>query len=182
MELAKETPMLCLDCSSSSSELEWIASWGEYRSGIERLIHAFKFERHDFLGDPLGELLAEAFRKRTDDDFDCVVAVPMHPKKIRRRGYNQAELLARSLARRVRLPLRRDLLRKVRETSMQSTLPREERAENVKRAFTAGPRAKGLGVLLVDDICTTGETLHACGRELIRQGARRVCALTVARA
>ena len=172
----------CIDCSQAESPLAWIESWGEYRAGLERVIHAFKFERHDFLGAPLGGLLAEAFEARGDLEFDCVAFVPMHRRKLRERGYNQADLLARAFSRLTGLPVRRDILRKERDNSSQSTLPRAERSLNVRSTFSASPRADDLSILLIDDICTTGETLRACARELRRRKARRVCALTVARA
>lgn len=172
----------CLECSSSQSPLEWTDAWGHYRGGMERVIHALKFERHDFLAAPLAGLLAVTWNSRGDREFDCVTPVPMHRRKLSERGYNQADLLGSAFARMSGLPARRDLLEKTRESRSQSTLPRAERSGNVRGTFHASPRARGLSVLLIDDICTTGETLRACARELKRAGAKRVCALTVARA
>jgi ComF family protein len=174
---------LCLHCAGEEADpLERIDAWGEYRDGLERLLVVFKFERHDFLDRPLADLLVRRWRSWNETGFDGVVAVPMHPRKLRRRGYNQAELLARRFARASRTPLLAQALRKIRENDPQSTLHREERAANVRRAFAAGPAVARRNLILVDDICTTGATLRACAKALRDEGAERVVALTVARA
>jgi predicted amidophosphoribosyltransferase len=105
----------------------------------------------------------------------------MHRAKVRRRGYNQAELLARAVARRIDAKCDRALLTKRAETETQSKLARAERAANVRHAFAASPRAKGLSILLVDDVTTTGETIRACATALLGAGAARVCAAVVAK-
>lgn len=173
---------VCGRCIESPLKLDWLDAWGHYSAGLERALGAFKFRRHQFLAEALASLLSETLAARGDDDFDCVVAVPMHPRRERERGFNQAELLASELARRTQFPLRRDLLRKTEPRRPQSSLARAERAANVRGAFAAGDGARGRSVLLIDDICTTGHTLDACGAALLRKGARRVCALVVARA
>ena len=141
-----------------------------------------KFQRHDFLDDALAGLLEETLRERGDLAFDAIVGVPMAPAKERRRGYNQAELLARALGRRIGAACDMTLLTRNEERATQSTLPKRERAANVRGAFAASSRVKGRSILVVDDICTTGETLRACASALSRAGAARVCAITVAKA
>jgi ComF family protein len=173
---------LCIACTRKRWRLGWIDGWGAYRGNLERVLHAFKFERHDFFDAALASLMEESLRARGDLAFDAVVAVPMHPRKVRLRGYNQAELLARRIAAALAIPNRPAMLRKVVEGSPQSTLPREERARNVRGAFAASSDSGGQRLLLVDDICTTGETLQACATALRRAGAKRVCAAVVARA
>ena len=148
---------------------------------MARILHALKFERHDFLDDALAALLEETLRARGDLAFDAVVGVPMGRARERRRGYNQAELLARALARRLGAACDMTLLTRRAERATQSTLPKRERAANVRQAFAASSRVKGTSILVVDDICTTGETLRACATALRRAGASRVCAVTVAR-
>lgn len=162
--------------------LEWCEAWGEYRGTLDRVLAALKFQRHDFLDDAVASLLEETLRERGDLAFDAVTAVPMARKKERRRGYNQAELLARALSRRVGLRCDMTLLTRREERATQSTLPKRERAANVRGAFAAPSRVKGKSILVVDDICTTGETLRACATVLARAGAARVCAITVAKA
>jgi len=168
----------CIDCQLDSLPLAWCDAWGHYSGGLERLLHAFKFKKHDFLDEAFAGLLAETIRERA---FDAIVPVPMSRKKERKRGYNQAELLARSLAKKIDSRCEM-LLTKTTDTPAQSLLPKEERAANVRRAFHASAKTSGRSILLIDDICTTGETLRACANELLRAGASRVCAITVAKA
>ena len=167
----------CIDCQLDPGGLVFCDAWGRYSGSLEKLLHAFKFERHDFLDEPLAGLLENLIG---DGAFDALVPVPMSHAKERKRGYNQAERLARALSRRINLKCEM-LLTKRADRATQSLLPRVERAKNVRHAFQASPRAKGKSILLVDDICTTGETLRACADELLRAGASRVAAVTVAK-
>jgi ComF family protein len=178
LPLAGEIAARCIDCQLDPIPVAWCDAWGHYAGGLEKLLHAFKFQRHDFLDDAFAMLIEETLGDR---DFDAIVPVPMSRKKERRRGYNQAELLGRALAKRVDIPCRM-LLTKTADGPTQSLLPRDRRAANVRDAFTASRGAKEQSLLLIDDICTTGETLRACANELLRAGAARVCAITVAKA
>lgn len=168
---------LCIECIEHPLPVEWCEAWGEYRDSLEKVLHALKFEKHDFLDDALAPLLEEAMRDR---GFDVVLGVPMSAAKERKRGYNQAELLARALGRRIGVECDMLLTRR-REKATQSLLPKHARAANVRGAFQASSRTKGKSILIVDDICTTGETLRACANALVRAGASRVCAVTVAK-
>jgi ComF family protein len=167
----------CLECQLDPGSLLFCDAWGRYSGPLEKVLHAFKFERHDFLDDPLASLLENLIG---DSAFDAVVPVPMSRAKERKRGYNQAERLARALSRRTGIRCEM-LLTKRGERATQSRLPRAERAKNVRGAFRGSIRARGKTILLVDDICTTGETLRACADELLRAGADRVAAVTVAK-
>lgn len=173
---------VCIACTADRLPLGWCEAWGEYRGPLERVLHALKFQRHDFLDGALAGLLEETLRARGDLAFDAVAGVPMHRAKERKRGYNQAELLARALAPRIGVAYDMTLLTRSHERATQSALPKKERAANVRGAFAASPRAEGKAILLVDDICTTGETLRACANALLRAGAGRVCAVAVAKA
>ena len=174
--------VLCLGCADDPLPVEWCEAWGEYRGALERLLQALKFERHDFLDAALSGLLEEALRARGDLEFDALTAVPMTAGRERKRGYNQSELLARALSHRLGVPCDMRLLMRRGERATQSTLPKRERAANVRGAFDASPHARGQSILIVDDICTTGETLRACAEVLRRAGASRVCAVAVAKA
>lgn len=169
----------CIACLEDPLPVDWTEAWGHYRGALERLLHAFKFERHDFLDAALAELLDAVLRDR---DFDAIVAVPMHRTKLRIRGYNQAELLGRALAKRIAVPYERSLLTKTRERRAQSTLARSDRAANVRGTFAASAAVRDRSVLLVDDVCTTGETLRACALSLRHSGAKRISAVVVAKA
>jgi ComF family protein len=172
----------CIECLTEPLPVDWCEAWGHYRGALERVLHALKFRRHDFFAQPLGELLLEKLTIRGDVAFDAVVPVPMHRSKLRRRGYNQAELLARAVAKSLRIACAPALLVRPEERATQSRLNRLQRRANVRGAFTASPATKQRSILLIDDVCTTGETLRACAGALTRKGAARVCALVVAKA
>ncbi|HEX3109372.1 MAG TPA: phosphoribosyltransferase family protein [Thermoanaerobaculia bacterium] len=191
----EDSSLRCIECQLDPGDLLFCDAWGRYSGSLEKVLHAFKFERHDFLDDPLAALLEELLKSsvlgpqssevrgpRTEDRglVDAIVPVPMSRAKERKRGYNQAERLARALGRRANVACEL-LLTKRGERATQSLLPRAERAKNVRGAFQASPRADGKAILLVDDICTTGETLRSCASELLRAGATSVAAVTVAK-
>jgi ComF family protein len=183
LPLAAGDGLRCMDCLVDPLPMDWTEAWGHYGGALERVLHALKFRRHDFFADPLAALMHETLGERlTDTPFDAVVPIPMHRAKLRRRGYNQAELLARSLASRLRVRPAPELLERTGERATQSRLSRAERRANVRGAFAASRRAAGKSILLVDDVCTTGETLRACAAALLQQDAARVCAVVVARA
>ncbi len=173
--------VVCLRCQDEPLHLDWIDSWGRYDSGLTKVLHAFKFGGQTFLAGPLSDLLAEVIFAHGAIAFDVFVPVPMHRAKLRRRGYNQAELLAQRLSKTTRIDFDDRLLRKVEERRTQSELKKAERRANVKGTLHAPGGAEGKRILIVDDICTTGETLSACGEVLRAHGARAVSAVTVAR-
>jgi ComF family protein len=116
--------------------------------------------------------------------IDVVVPVPLHPSRLRERGYNQAELIAKPLGRKLRLPLGPYLLVRTRPRPHRLLLSRRERWLTVRGAYEMrkGARVDNLRVLLIDDVFTTGATLDACARALKKAGAESVIGLTVARA
>jgi ComF family protein len=170
---------ICINCLDDPLPVDWCEAWGEYRDGLAKLLQALKFQRHDFLDEALASLLAEVV---PDREFDAVVGIPMPRTKQRRRGYNQAELLARALGKRIDVRCDMTLLERRGERAPQSTLARKERAVNARGAFGAPAKAEGKSILIVDDICTTAATLRACATALVDSGAARVCAVAVARA
>jgi ComF family protein len=115
--------------------------------------------------------------------FDIIVPVPLHPTRQRERGFNQAGLLAELLSPRISIPCKR-VLKRIRYTTTQTALDRAERMENLHNAFRLRRNAdvRGLHVLLIDDVLTTGSTLSECARVLKRAGAISVHAATAARA
>jgi ComF family protein len=115
---------------------------------------------------------------------DVVVPVPLHRQRERERGYNQAALLSKPLAKKLRLPHKSVLLMRTRAWPDKQVLSLEERWESVRGAFATRPGSQinNLRVLLVDDVLTTGATLDACARVLCEAGAKSVIGLTVARA
>lgn len=153
-----------------------------YEGGVRQGLLRFKFQGAAGAGDPLGGLLAQCAAERLSGEFDTVTWVPVSRKRLRKRGYDQAELLARGACRRWdTAPVR--LLEKVRDNPAQSGLKDgAARRENVRGAYRAAPEAvRGRRVLLVDDICTTGATLSECAAALRDAGAEAVVCAVVAR-
>ena len=155
-------------------------SYGAYEGVLRELIHLLKYSGMQPLAGPLGALLALGLPR--DQRFDVIVPVPLHWRRAWDRGFNQSELLAREIARRCGVPAR-NLLRRRRWTQAQAGLSNTRRRANVTGAFRLRPRArvKGLRVLLVDDVMTTGATASACAAALKAGGAKSVSLLTLAR-
>jgi ComF family protein len=114
-------------------------------------------------------------------EVDCIIPVPLHRRRQRARGFNQAELLARVVGRWLRLPVETRLLQRVTDTPSQTGLTPAQRVENVRGAFAVRSKLDRKRILLVDDVCTTGATLDACARVLKRAGAASVEVAAVAR-
>jgi ComF family protein len=151
-----------------------------YGFPLDRLVPRLKFHRDLAAGRLMAELMAGALASAPRPDV--IVPVPLHVRRLRQRGYDQALELARPLADALSLPLRPDLLRRSRATAPQSELHAKERQRNVARAFEVPPGiAPPAHVCLVDDVMTTGATLQAAARVLLRAGAQRVDAWVCAR-
>jgi ComF family protein len=159
-------------------------AYGLYQQELRELIHLFKFGGRQDLANPLGLRMASAYDPLPADSLPpVVIPVPLHPKRLRRRGFNQAELLAGTAARILDLPVYSHGLKRKKDTLPQSGLSDRQRLENVQAAFevkTFFP-ISGRRVLLVDDVLTTGATLNACSKVLLAAGAARVDVLTLAR-
>jgi ComF family protein len=158
-------------------------SYAAYDGALVRAILLLKFERME----PLGAWFAERLVEVVDSEglgADVVVPVPLHRERERERGHNQADLIAKPLAKRLKLPHRAVLLVRTRPRPDKHVLSLEERWESVRGAFATRPGSQvdNLRVLLVDDVMTTGATLDACARALLDAGAKSVIGLTVARA
>jgi ComF family protein len=151
---------------------------GDYALPLEGMVAALKFGSRLDLGRALGELLATRVPRGI---ADAIVPVPLSDARLRERGFNQAEEIARPLAPALGAALRLRLLLRTRETPPQHTLALRERSRNLRRAFSAAPAARGLRVLLVDDVMTTGATLVEAAGALRRAGAAWVGNAVVAR-
>jgi competence protein ComFC len=149
---------------------------------MREAIHRLKYSNSRDLAVPLGEMMI-LYWQDVRPPADVIVPVPLHTRRLRERGYNQAALLAMELGKGVGLPVLENALIRVRDTSPQVDLSAKERKENVRGAFHCpDDRLAGRSVLLVDDVYTTGATLESCSLALKQQGVRTVWALTLARA
>ena len=157
-----------------------VASSLLYEKGFRHTLHRLKFQEERALAGPIGQMMAQT-AQALGMPFDGVTWVPMSPKKLQRRGYNQSQLLARSVARELKLPSW-GLLEQVKETQTQHQLTRVQRADNVRGVYRASGAALGKRLLLVDDIVTTGATLRSCAQALYRAGTGSVTGLCSASA
>ncbi len=159
-------------------------SLGPYEGSLRVVIHELKFSGRRRAAARLAEALLESDAvRRLVATSDVLVAVPLHPRKLRERGFNQAALVAQQLARRTGAACCPDALVRRLDTLSQAGLTAAARRRNVRQAFAVhrGPSVAGRTVTLVDDVVTTGATALACGRELVAAGAREVRLLSVAR-
>jgi len=199
--LAKLKPVATLTCAVCGGEaikgithprcqgkytLDRLISIYQYEGAIKKAIAWLKYKDVTGLAKVLSDLMFEEVQNLGLEfgSEAIIVPVPLHWQRAWKRGFNQAELLANCLSPKLNLEVRRDLLRRTRDTQSQTELKYDERQENVSGAF-AVPAAKedeikGRDFLLIDDVCTTGATLNACANALKRTGARYVLGLTLA--
>jgi ComF family protein len=185
-------PTRCGMCRRMEQPYQQARAYGSYDGNLRGLIHLLKYEQVRPAAKVLGEMLAQAAAGLVAEwgsGLRVVIPVPLHSSRLRERGFNQAELIAREALDRVSggaaadFQLRSGVLRRKRATESQTGLTRHQRRENIRGAFeVARPEeVAGREVLLVDDVFTTGTTVSECARVLRRAGAERVLVATVAR-
>jgi competence protein ComFC len=177
----------CRLCPPDDAEWQGVFSAAGYFDLTARCVHLFKYNRRRELGRAMADLMKSELAGPLGElrqRLSLLTPVPIHWVRRMTRGFNQSDLLAEELSAMLGLPCRHDLLARVRHTRRQALLPRERRAENVRGAFAVRPGARvaGAGILLVDDVVTTGETIGECARVLRAAGAREVWVACFARA
>jgi len=150
-----------------------------YSFPLDKLIHAMKYGEQL----ALAHALAEKLTLRIDKNAlpDCVIPMPLHPAKLRERGFNQSLLLAATAARKLNIELLANACQRVRDTPPQSALPWKERKKNVRNAFRCDMDLAGKRVALVDDVLTTGASLNALAEAVQKRGAVEISAWVIAR-
>ena len=175
----------CANCEHRTLHFDSAVAVYRSRGLVRQLLHQFKYGRQQHLRYPIAGWLGESLHdpRLRGRHFDAVVPVPLHPARERERGFNQAALLAELFAAAASLPLR-PALERIRYTTTQTAHDRAERMENLRGAFRLRKNkdVRGLHVLLIDDVLTTGSTLSECARVLRAAGAVSVHAATAARA
>jgi ComF family protein len=176
---------LCGDCQERRFGFQLARSYGCYEGALARAILLLKHEQIEPLGKWFAARLGELVNREGERmAADVIVPVPLHRQRARERGFNQVDLIGRPLAKSLDLPYQPILLMRSRPRPEKHLLRSEERWEAVRGAFAMRKRARvdNLRILLLDDVMTTGATLDACSRALLKAGARSVVGLTVARA
>jgi len=172
---------LCPACLSHPLSINGIRSAFLFQGTARQAILQFKYRQLKAMAAPLAQLLAEYLHSHPMI-VEILVPVPLHPKRLRQRGYNQASLLAEELSKLIGLPMEEDALIRVQDVAPQArTKSAAERRQNVRHAFSCNINIAGKQILLIDDVSTTGATLDACAIALKTAGASSVWGLTVAR-
>lgn len=169
----------CGKCLKHPPPFERTVAAFSYSFPVNQLIKTLKFHERLILVNFLADELAQSITVRPD----CVVALPLHPSRLRERGFNQSQLLAARIAGCLHLPLLTDACHRVRDTPSQSSLPWKERDKNMRQAFAVASAAHvhGKHIAIVDDVMTTGASIGELARALKQAGASEVSAWVVAR-
>lgn len=186
-------PFDCPNCKELSFHFEFAIAAMDRSDNMLELVHRLKYGKEIHLAAELGRLASEAFCDRrlalSRDEKWPLVPVPLHRSRQRDRQFNQAEEISRAIAERADLPIM-NLLKRVRRTVTQTRLTRNQRLENLKGAFAIRKRwnmrnpvasIQAPGVILVDDVFTTGSTVDACAKVLRKAGVKHIAVLTVLR-
>ena len=179
-ERTAENLKLCGNCVTLPPPLDRLVPIYRYGGPARSVVHALKYRHVTAIAPAMAKIMsAHSFASRAN--LDCVAPVPAHRDRLRERGYNQASLVARKIADMLQLQFIEDALTKTRPTQSQVELTRQQRAMSLRGAFEANYRFDDGHVLLIDDVCTTGNTLMNCAAALKLAGARRVSAIVFAK-
>lgn len=172
---------LCERCRDAPPALDGVRAPFRMEGGVRLVVHSLKYRGLTALSPELSRLMAACL---ADNALPCdaLVPVPLHPKRLRERGYNQAELLASGVGKLAGRPIRADALVRARASAPQVTVAsREARVRNAEGAFACAVDVRGMALVVVDDVVTTGSTGNACAAALKAQGAASVWVLALAR-
>jgi len=176
---------VCETCLTDRPSFDRARSALRYAYTAEELVQSFKYRHAVQLAEDFGDILEAALRTKFDyAAIDVVMPVPLHPHRLRERGFNQSELLAETVSRRIGRRLDARSLVRRRDTEHQARIGGQARRANLDAAFavTSPEYVRGRTILLIDDVMTTGTTLSGCAKTLRDAGAARIWCLTVARA
>jgi ComF family protein len=174
--------MVCPSCRQLQTEIDGVRSPYRFDEVIQKAIYQLKYHNLRAISPCLADLLAD-YLKSNSLPGEVLIPVPLHPRRLRERGYNQSSLLANELGKLTNLPVVDDYLIRVKEARPQARAASvEERRMNVIDAFVCqNDKLSGKQVILIDDVCTSGATLESCAVALKNKGAISVWGLTLAR-
>lgn len=170
----------CMICRDNTRYFDSVRSPLIYKESVKNLILALKFGKARWLGRYLAEFLADTYYV-SSYKCDLIIPIPLSPQRLKQRGYNQSEELAKRLSKLISIPYNTEALIKPIENAQQAKLSARERQENVKGVYKVKNKniVKGKSILLIDDVCTTGSTLSEAARVLKSAGAKRVDCLSL---
>lgn len=174
---------LCFDCSREPPLFGRMRAVGIYNQPLRKCIHLLKYRNKTRLAQPLGQLMVNYMKQYYNNQkFNLLIPVPLHPSRLKERGFNQSKLLAEPISKFFNIPLASHLLKRVQNTRSQFELTKHERQENLKNAFavTHPELVWEKSILLIDDISTTGTTINECTKPLLASGAKFIWALVLA--
>lgn len=170
----------CYDCEREDLCYEQGRSLWIHKMPVSSSIYAFKYKNRRVYGEVYGREMAKMFRKIIRLwEIDVIVPVPLHRKKQKKRGYNQAEILAKEIGFRVGIPVDTTLIKRKKNTVPQKEFTRKERKKNLKNAFEVTGKVEGKRVLIIDDIYTMGSTIDSISILLKKAGAEKTYFLTI---
>lgn len=176
---------LCGTCLTTKIYFTKARAVGFYEGVLQEAIHQFKYNKKTFLAKPLASFMVNCGLDSIDlESYNFLVPVPLHPKRLRERGFNQALSLAKYIGKKCRIPIDYLSLKRVRWEEPQINLSKKERERNVRGAFSLynKDRFKGSNILLIDDVYTSGATVNECAKVLIKARTASVDVLTLCRA
>ena len=175
---------LCGNCLERKPYFSLARAVASYETLILDTIHQFKYGRNISTGTALASFMAEfCFPDFDFTDYSLILPVPLHIRRLRERGFNQALILAKAIGKKYSIPVNFSLLKRRKFTLTQTGLDKKEREKNIRGAFAVTDNAKteGKNIILIDDVYTTGATINQCAKTLIKAGAGKVAVLTLAR-
>ncbi|MEF9938538.1 MAG: ComF family protein [Clostridium sp.] len=175
-EVTCDTVEYCLDCTRHKRSFEYGIALANYDDASRKSMTGIKYKnKREYLDFYIEAGIHFCGERLLRMNADAMLPVPVHPSRMRRRGFNQAEILAKGLGRGLDLPVYTNVLLRNKKTEPQKILGPSERLKNLEKAFTAEAIPDGISrVILIDDIYTTGSTIEACARTLKRAGIKKV--------
>jgi ComF family protein len=175
---------LCGNCLEKKPYFSLARAVASYETLILNLIHQFKYGHNITVGSALASFMAEFnFPDFDFTEYSLIIPVPLHIRRLRERGFNQALILANAIGEKYQISVNFSLLKRLKFTLTQTGLDRSAREKNVKGTFAAIDNSKidSQNIILIDDVYTTGATVNQCAKTLIKAGANKVAVLTLAR-
>jgi ComF family protein len=169
--------LTCESCINARPPFSKVLYYGIYEGVLKEVIHLLKFNGVKRLSKPLSLMLSDLPIPKTDG----IIPVPLHHKRLHQREFNQTATISRHLSENLKIPLMLNVLKKTKETPPQTDVTGKERLKNIKNVFTASEEIKGLDLLVIDDVITTGATVRECAKTLIKAGAKSVTVAALAR-